>query len=167
MEHTAQICIQISGYAQAVLALWILLRCALSMLQEKYEPEVWAYVELPGGSSRAIHHWECILGRSHASDIVLADQAGVDRSHAALRRDDHGQWTVWDLGSREGVFVNGQKIQRQAPLNDRDELRLGQASLHFMALSDQQRNTLQRNRPSPAAGQPRAAPCFFLPCSSF
>lgn len=75
LEHTAQICIQISGYAQAVLALWILLRCALSMLQEKYEPEVWAYLELPGGSSRAIHHWECILGRSHASDIVLAGQA--------------------------------------------------------------------------------------------
>lgn len=155
MEHTAQICIQITGYVQAALALWILLRCALSMLQEKYEPEVWAYVELPGGSSRAIHHWECILGRSHASDIVLAGQAGVDRSHAALRRDDHGQWTVWDLGSREGVFVNGQKIQRQAPLNDRDELRLGQASLHFMALSDQQRNTLQRNRAEPGR---RAAP---------
>ena len=125
MEQAIQICIQVSHYVLAGLAVWLLLRCGISMLQERYEPEVWGYLELPGGSSRAIHHWECILGRSGASDIVLSGE-NVSRSHAALRRDDKGVWTVTDLESRGGVYINGEPIDGAAPLADGDDLRLVQ-----------------------------------------
>ena len=58
------------------------------MLSERYVPEVWGYFEaLPDGTSRAIEHWECILGRAKASDIVLTGE-GIDcaRHHAAIQR---------------------------------------------------------------------------------
>ena len=67
MDSYAPLIMQTAGYLTAALAVWILIRCAISMLQEKYEPEVWAYLEMPDGSSRPINNWECILGRSHAA----------------------------------------------------------------------------------------------------
>ena len=63
--------LQYTGYVLAFFAVWIVVRCARSMLSEKYVPEVWGYLELPDGTSRAIEHWECILGRAKVSDIVL------------------------------------------------------------------------------------------------
>ena len=46
-----------SGYMLAVLAVWILTRCALSVFRSRYEPEVWGYIELPGKTSQPIRHW--------------------------------------------------------------------------------------------------------------
>ena len=68
----------------------IVARCARSMLSERYVPEVWGYLELPDGTSRAIEHWECILGRAKASDIVLTGE-GIERSHAAIQRSGAGE----------------------------------------------------------------------------
>ena len=81
--------LQYTGYVLALLAVWIMVRCARSMLKEKYVPEVWGYLELPDGSSRAIEHWECILGRAKASDILLTGE-DIERSHAAIQRDGAG-----------------------------------------------------------------------------
>ena len=49
--------LQYTGYVLAFFAVWIVARCARSMLSEKYVPEVWGYLELPDGTSRAIEHW--------------------------------------------------------------------------------------------------------------
>ena len=77
--------LQYTGYVLALFAVWIVVRCARSMLSERYVPEVWGYLELPDGTSRPIEHWECILGRAKASDIVLTGE-GIERSHAAIQR---------------------------------------------------------------------------------
>lgn len=140
--------LQISGYARAVLTALVLLRCALSMLQEKYEPEIWAYLELPDGESLPIHHWECILGRSRSSDIRF-NEGGVGLSHAALQRSARGKWTVYDLHSRGGTWVNGELVHSHARLRDGDTLRLSELKLTFIPLSAEQRRTLQRKRQEP------------------
>ena len=85
--------LQYTGYVLAFFAVWIVARCARSMLSERYVPEVWGYLELPDGTSRAIEHWECILGRAKASDIVLTGE-GIERSHAAIQRSGAGEWTL-------------------------------------------------------------------------
>ena len=72
--------LQYTGYVLAFFAVWIVARCARSMLSERYVPEVWGYLELPDGTSRAIEHWECILGRAKASDIVLTGEGKLDAS---------------------------------------------------------------------------------------
>ncbi len=39
-----------------LLALWLLLRCVRSMLQESYEPELWAHLELSDGTALPVTH---------------------------------------------------------------------------------------------------------------
>ncbi len=88
-----------------LLAFWLLLRCVRSMLQERSEPELWAHLDLPDGTSAQVRHWESIVGSAGKSDVVVAG-AKVGRVHAALVRSDRGQWRVYDLGT-EGGTANG------------------------------------------------------------
>ncbi len=70
-----------------------------------------------------------VLGRSRDCDIVL-DDTGVSRRHAELRPDGGG-WTVADLGSTNGVRVNGRDIHGPHPLRAGDRLELGSTEIVF------------------------------------
>jgi len=148
MERALAFFIEISGYVQAALAVWILLRCGRSMLREKYEPEVWAYLDTAEGERHGLHHWECVLGRAAASDVVLGDKS-VDKSHAAILRDEKGTWRITDLGSKAGVKLSGKKIDGSAELSDGNLIQLGEAKLRFHELSDEQRRSIQHLRAEP------------------
>jgi hypothetical protein len=69
-----------------------------------------------------------VIGRSRDSDVVL-DDPNVSRRHAELRHVE-GRWVVADLGSTNGVKVNGRKV-RDAPLRPGDEITLGLVRLRF------------------------------------
>jgi hypothetical protein len=71
------------------------------------------------------------IGRSRDCDVVLADP-NVSRKHAELRPDGHGGWQVRDLGSTNGVKVNGRKIDGPAALESGDRLALGTADVRFV-----------------------------------
>jgi pSer/pThr/pTyr-binding forkhead associated (FHA) protein len=71
---------------------------------------------------------EVILGRSSEADIQV-DSTELSRKHLALRRE-HGQYTVFDLGSRNGVYLNGVKIH-SAVLHEGDNLQLGSVVLVY------------------------------------
>lgn len=62
------------------------------------------------------------IGRSGADLDV--DDRGASRRHARISRSASGRWTVTDLGSTNGTFVNGVRV-RSAELRDGDEIRLG------------------------------------------
>jgi hypothetical protein len=70
-----------------------------------------------------------VVGRSRDCDIVL-DDTGVSRRHAELRPYDDG-WTVADLGSTNGVRVNGHDIHGPHPLRAGDRLELGSTEIVF------------------------------------
>jgi hypothetical protein len=69
-----------------------------------------------------------LIGRSRDCDITLEDP-NASRRHAELRNED-GRWVVTDLGSTNGVKVNGRRVQ-EAVLQPGDELALGLARLRF------------------------------------
>jgi hypothetical protein len=52
-----------------------------------------------------------LIGRGKDSDIVLLEQ-GVSREHARLQRGPQG-WTLVDLGTTNGTFVNGKRLPAQ------------------------------------------------------
>jgi Protein of unknown function (DUF3662)/Inner membrane component of T3SS, cytoplasmic domain len=69
-----------------------------------------------------------VLGRSREADIVLADP-NVSRRHAELRRDESG-WHVVDLGSTNGIKVNGRRVD-QSGLSPGDQITIGVTDLTF------------------------------------
>jgi putative nucleotidyltransferase with HDIG domain len=76
--------------------------------------------------------WECSpparIGRADALEIVL-DHPAISRHHAEIASDEHG-WTVRDLGSTNGTFLNGLRVgQAERLLAPRDVLRCGSLSL--------------------------------------
>ena len=67
------------------------------------------------------------LGRADDADLVLAD-AGISRNHARVTADAEGA-SVEDLGSSNGTFVNGERVEGSRRLTDGDEIQLGGAML--------------------------------------
>lgn len=72
---------------------------------------------------------ELTVGKGPANDIVIND-AAVSRLHAVLEHYPSG-WCIRDLGSRNGTYVNGERIIAHHVLKAGDEIRLGQTSLVF------------------------------------
>jgi predicted component of type VI protein secretion system len=70
-----------------------------------------------------------VLGRSRESDIVLSDQ-NVSRKHAEVRPSG-GKWIVRDMGSTNGVKVNGRRIQGAQSLKAGDTIELGTSRVTF------------------------------------
>jgi FhaA, N-terminal domain/FHA domain len=80
------------------------------------------------GRRRMLSGDRLVLGRSRESDIRLEDP-NVSRRHAELRREGD-QWTINDLGSTNGVKVNGRRVDR-AQLEAGDQIVLGTLELSF------------------------------------
>ena len=135
-------------YLLPILALWILLRCIRSMLRERYEPETWAWLLDEDGAALPVCHWESIIGRAPSSDIVL-DMPGVSKLHASLQRDGDGDWTLSDLRSREGTYINGDEIDILEPVEDGDTVEFGDAVLTFREIDAAERAALERRRTAP------------------
>ena len=74
----------------------------------------------PGGAT---------LGRSRDCDVVLSD-ANVSRRHAEVR-PAAGRWTIADLGSTNGVLLNGRRIAGIEQLTAGDHIALGTAEIAF------------------------------------
>lgn len=120
------------------------------------------------GSPDPIHFTpkpETIFGRRDPAtgdkpDIDLTPYAGyrmgVSRRHAAIRPGDESGLDLWDLGSSNGTFLNGQRLSAHRPyrLRDGDEIRLGQMviRLHF------ERESSRTPVPAPALAQPETPP---------
>jgi predicted component of type VI protein secretion system len=69
------------------------------------------------------------VGRLARNDITLADDS-VSRLHALLENRS-GTWCIRDLSSRNGTFVNGERILTERVLRDSDDLRIGASRLVF------------------------------------
>jgi hypothetical protein len=69
------------------------------------------------------------LGRSRDADCVLRDP-NVSRRHAELRRSPSGDWMIADLGSTNGVKVNGRRVG-STRLRPGDQVTLGATTFAF------------------------------------
>jgi hypothetical protein len=87
-------------------------------------------ISVGGGDETAyfLSHPVTVIGRAAESDIRLQD-SGVSRRHAELRYAD-GNIELVDLGSTNGVLVNGQQAGR-ATLRDGDRIDVASTTLIF------------------------------------
>lgn len=73
------------------------------------------------------------IGQSPTNEVPLPFDRTVSRVHCVLERIA-GRWCVRDLSSRNGTFVNGERIWAEHPLRGADEIRVG--SVRFVARLD-------------------------------
>jgi len=92
------------------------------------EPEREVVTLTIAGRTHEITSPTVVLGRSREADVRVAD-ANVSRRHAELRQEGAGYWIV-DLGSTNGLEVNGKRVKR-ARLRDGDHLVLGSTEIVF------------------------------------
>jgi hypothetical protein len=68
---------------------------------------------------------EITVGRGGGCQVVLADDTFVSQVHARVFERDGRTW-VEDLGSRNGTFVNGKRIDAPTRLRRGDQVQFGQ-----------------------------------------
>ena len=70
-----------------------------------------------------------VIGRSRECDIVL-DDSGISRRHAQIMPSGGG-WRIEDLGSTNGLRVNGRRVQGSAQLQGGDRVEMGSTEIVF------------------------------------
>ncbi len=106
------------------------------------------------------------VGRDITNDIVINDPE-VSRHHMRFTRGAGG-FTLEDLGSTNGTFINGQRLTGAKPLNNGDMIGLGETvTLAYEAVSPAREQGEAAAPASPYARQPEsqapAAPQSYSP----
>ena len=92
-----------------VLAAYILLISIVSLLSTRATPEIWGYFMVEDGGNYPLTHWENVIGRSRSADIRIPLRT-ISNNHALLVRRSEDKWMIKDLGSNNGIQVNGYKL---------------------------------------------------------
>jgi DNA-binding CsgD family transcriptional regulator len=110
-----------------------------------------AYLEVWTPTGRelvALEAGRLTLGADPANDLALPADPTLSRLHAVLERYGAG-WCVRDLDSRNGTFVNGQRVWRERPLRPGDELRIGATRLTYRSDEPTGGTATQASEPPP------------------
>jgi pSer/pThr/pTyr-binding forkhead associated (FHA) protein len=75
---------------------------------------------------------EATLGRQAGNKIVVSEP-GVSRIHARIYRDEGGLWTVSDLDTANGTFVNERRIDKPTAIRPGDVIRVSATQLRVLA----------------------------------
>ena len=70
------------------------------------------------------------IGRANENDIILTDTR-VSRQHAQIVQADNGTFTITDLNSLNGTFVNGQRIYGCVSLRENDMVQVGDSTISW------------------------------------
>lgn len=93
-----------------------------------------------------------LIGRAKECALRAGSEA-ISRQHCAITRHaDH--YTVKDLGSRNGTYVNDERIAAEVPLAAGNELRVGPLKFHVEVLTEK----AAKAESAPPAALPKLAP---------
>ncbi|MGA2163006.1 MAG: DUF3662 and FHA domain-containing protein [Solirubrobacteraceae bacterium] len=84
---------------------------------------------LVGGRRLVVAPEGAVIGRSRDCDVVL-DDAGISRRHAHVHPTVQG-WAIEDLGSTNGVLLNGERLRGSRALQIGDRIELGTTEIVF------------------------------------
>jgi hypothetical protein len=88
-------------------------------------------VDGPSAGRELLVDHELTIGRNEIDQGNLGNDPEISRRHARLRRLDSGEITIEDLGSTNGTFVNGKRIESPRVLAPGDTIKMGQTTLQL------------------------------------
>ena len=154
------ILLSLGRIVMAVLAIWTVIRCTRSLF-EPQEQEHWGVMTLANGARYDLCHWENVIGRAKNADVRV-NFPSVSRSHAAVCRDDGGDWTLYPLQSRNGILLNGQRVDSPVPLERGDVIAVGGVELYFFPAGTQEEAALAEQRVKAGRAVSAAATLWLL-----
>ena len=86
----------------------------------------------PNSGSRFLLDGDLTTAGRHPQSDIFLDDVTVSRRHVEFRRAQDGSFTVADVGSLNGTYVNRERID-QVALNNGDEVQIGKYRLVFYA----------------------------------
>ncbi|WP_326693098.1 MULTISPECIES: FHA domain-containing protein [unclassified Streptomyces] len=87
----------------------------------------------PNSGSRFLLDGELTTAGRHPESDIFLDDVTVSRRHVEFRRGSDGVFTVSDVGSLNGTYVNRERIESGVPLGNGDEVQIGKYRLVFFA----------------------------------
>jgi hypothetical protein len=95
-------------------------------------PPAWLTIRLPqrGQKVYGIEKPVVNIGRQLTNDIIVEDKR-VSRYHAQIKYQSNGQFVIFDLGSTNGITVNGVPHLRQHTLRSGDRFTIGSYDFYF------------------------------------
>jgi pSer/pThr/pTyr-binding forkhead associated (FHA) protein len=75
------------------------------------------------------------FGRHPDCDVRLPGSPKVSRRHCCIAQVND-RWVVRDLGSMNGISVNGERVKREADLSAGDELLVGDVAFTLVEVPD-------------------------------
>jgi DNA-binding winged helix-turn-helix (wHTH) protein len=88
----------------------------------------------------ALAEGDTIIGRDPRSQVWL-DHSGVSRRHAQIRIASTQRPVLTDLGSTNGTFVHGERVDEPTPLADGDLIKVGSVTVRFREWTDRTSRT--------------------------
>ncbi|MCU1374034.1 MAG: domain containing protein [Actinomycetia bacterium] len=85
----------------------------------------------PGAGSRYVLENEVTTAGRHPESDIFLDDVTVSRRHAEVARTANG-YVVRDVGSLNGTYLNRERIERDMPLANGDEVQVGRYKLVFL-----------------------------------
>tara|TARA_R110002096_G_scaffold67332_7_gene163331 strand:+ start:9071 stop:10531 length:1461 start_codon:yes stop_codon:yes gene_type:complete len=97
----------------------------------QFSNHVYGWLEMldADGSQEQITITNMRIGRGNDNDLVLRNDS-VSNSHCVINQSRDGSWSVTDLDSGNGIYVNGKRVEQSA-LRDGDTLELGEVKMRF------------------------------------
>lgn len=98
---------------------------------------------------------EFVIGRQAEGDGTLAGDVEISRQHARISAESDGRFGIEDLGSTNGTFINGRRLDGRTTLETGDRIAVGASTLVVQVGSLQPTPPASDTIvPLPAAGQP-------------
>ena len=85
---------------------------------------------LPPGHEQVLDSAPITIGRSGQNDVPLPDDEFASSAHARIEPRRDGVW-IEDIGSTNGTFVNGERVDGARRLQAGDVVRIGETDLRF------------------------------------
>jgi FHA domain-containing protein len=95
-------------------------------------PQAWLTIRLPQMQQKVYHIEKTVvnIGRQLTNDIIVEDKR-VSRYHAQIKFQPNGQFMIFDLGSTNGITINGTPHLRQHTLRSGDRFTIGSYDFYF------------------------------------